>query len=81
MRVEQDQVLIAVVVDVREERLRRAVENREPGGLGDVLEGAVAVVAKEPVGQAVGLRHVQVVEAVAVGVAHRDAVVSHAAAA
>ena len=37
------------------------------------------LVAKEAVGEARGLRHVHVVEAVAVDVADRDAVVSHAA--
>ena len=50
-----------------------------PGGVGDVFERAVAGVAEEPVGQAIGLRDVHVVQPVAVDVADRDAVVAHAA--
>ncbi len=49
-----------------------------PAASRHVREGAVAVVAEEPVGQALGLRDVDVVEAVAVEVADRHAVVSHA---
>ena len=60
---QQDQVLVAVVVHVGEERLRRAVEHRHARGLGDVLERAVALVPEEPVGQAFGLRDVEVVRA------------------
>ena len=54
------------------------VSSRTPsaGALGHVLERAVAARAEQPVGQPRGLRDVEVLEAVAVGVADRDAVVS-----
>ena len=42
----------------------------------DVLEGAVAAGAEQPVGQAGRLRDVEILEAVAVGVADRHAVVA-----
>ena len=76
---QQDQVLIAVVVDVGEERLRRAIEDGDTGRFGDVLERAVSGVPEQAVGQTVGLRHVEVVEAVAVDVADRHAMMAHAA--
>ena len=48
----EHQVLVAVVVDVGEQRLRRVVEDAEARPLGHVLERAVAARAEEPVGQA-----------------------------
>src|SRR6185295_3535194 len=60
------------------ERLRRAVEDGDAGGLGHVLEGAVTPIAEEPVGQALGLGDVDVVEAVAVEVAHGHTVIASA---
>ena len=75
---EQDEVLVAVVVHVGEERLRTCDRGRDACGLGHVLEGAVALVAEEAVGQALGLGDVEVVQAVAVEVAHGHAVVAHA---
>ena len=75
---EEDEVLVAVVVHVGEERLRRALEDRDAGRVGHVGEGAVAVVAEETVGQALGLGDVDVVLAVTVEIAHRQPVVPHA---
>ena len=72
----QDQVLVAVVVHVGEERLRGVVEDVQARALRHVLEGAVAPVPVEPVRQARGLGDVDVVEAVAVGIPDRDAVVA-----
>ena len=77
---EEDQVLVAVVVHVGEERLRRALEHGDAGRVGHVRERAVAIVAEEPVRQAFGLADVDVVEAVAVEVADRQPLVPHAAA-
>src|SRR4030095_5413971 len=71
--------LVAVVVDVHEQRLRRAVEHVQPGGVGDVRERAIAVVAEGPVWKAGWLRDIKIVETVAVRVAGRDAVMPHAA--
>ena len=71
-----DQVLVAVVVDVDEERHRSRVQDADTGGLGDVGEGAVAPVPEEPVGQAGRLADVEVVEAIAVDVGGGDAVVA-----
>ena len=58
---DQDEVLVAVVVDVREERLRGLVEHGRPALLGHVLERAVALVPEQPVGQASRLRDEEVV--------------------
>ncbi len=75
---EEDEVLVAVVVDVHEERLGCAVEDGEARRLCHVLERAVPLVAEEAVGQALGLGDVDVVPAVAVEVAHGHAVMAHA---
>ena len=71
-----DQVLIAVVVDVGEERLCRVVENGDARVGRDVLEGGVAAIAVQTVGQSGRLRDVQIVEAISVGIADRDAVMT-----
>ena len=72
----EHQILIAVVVDVDEQRLRGVVEQSEPRALGRVLEGAVAARAQQTIGQPRRLGDVQIVEAIAVGIAHRHAVVA-----
>jgi hypothetical protein len=64
-----DEILIAVVVDVGEERLCRVIEHADARGRGDVLEGGVAAVAVQAVGQSGRLRDIQIVEPIAVGVA------------
>ena len=76
MPVAQHEVLVAVVVDVGEERLRRVVEHAEPRALGHVLEGAVAARPEQAIGQARGLGDVEIVEPVAVGIADRHAVMA-----
>ena len=76
---EQDEILITVVVDVREERLRRAVEHRETCRLGHVLERAVTRIPEQPVGQTVRLRNVEVIQTVTVEIADRHSMVAHAA--
>ena len=48
------QVLVAVVVDVGEERLLRVLQRAEAGALGPVLEGAVTPGAVEPIGEPMG---------------------------
>ncbi len=70
------EILVAVVVHVGEERVRGVVEQAQARAFGDVLERAVAAGAEQQVGQAGRLRHVQVVEAIAVGVADRHAVMA-----
>ena len=72
----QHQILIAVVVDVDEERLRGVVEHPEAGALGNVLERAVATCAIQPIGEPRRLRDVEILEAVAVGVADRHAMMA-----
>src|SRR6185503_17082403 len=67
----------AVVVDVSEERLRRAIEDREARRFGKVLERAVSLVSKQTVGQPLGLRDLDVVKAVAINIADRYTVMPH----
>ena len=71
-----DQILIAVVVDVDEERLRRVVEDADARLVRDVLERRVAAISVEAIGQSGRLRDVQIVESVAVRVADRDALMA-----
>ena len=71
-----DQILPAVVVEVGENRAGRIFEQSDSGRLGDVLERSVAAIAIEPVGKAGGLADVEIVEAVAIDVADRNAVVA-----
>ena len=72
----EHEILVAVVVDVDQQRLRRVVEQADARALGDVLERAVPEGAEQAVGQPVRLRDVQVVAAVAVRVADGDAVMA-----
>ena len=72
----EHQVLVAVVVHVGEERLRRVVEYREPSPLRHVLERPITPSPVESVRQARRLGHVDILAAVPVGVPDRDAVVA-----
>jgi hypothetical protein len=72
----EDEVLVAVVVHVGEEGLRRVVEDGQARPLRRVLEGAVTPGPVEPVGKPRRLGDVEVLEAVAVGIADRDTVVA-----
>ena len=56
-------------------RARRVVEKSEAGALGDVFESSVAAISEKAIRQAGGLADVEIVEAVAVDVGERDAVV------
>ena len=71
----EHQILVTIVVHVRKERRRGVVEHAETGGVGDVVEGRVTAVPVQPIWQAGGLRDVEIIEAVAVRVADRHAVV------
>ena len=76
-RAEQEhEVLVAVVVDVGEERVLRVLQDAEPGALRHVLEGAVAAGPVQPVGKPVRLADVHVLQPVPVDVGDRDAVVA-----
>ena len=66
----QDQVLVAVVVEVDDQCALGAVHQIQAGELGDVHQGAVVVLEQHAVRQATVLGHEQVVEPVAVHVAH-----------
>ena len=68
-----EQVRIAVTVDVAGRRALAAVHTCHPGGPGDLGEGAVTVVAVQPVGSAAAGDHEQVLVTVAVEVQHRAA--------
>ena len=71
-----DEILIAVVVDVGKERLRRVVEDADARLVRDVLEGRVAAVAVQAIGQSGRLSDVQIVEAISVHIADRDALMA-----
>ncbi len=70
----QHQILVAVVVDVGEERRGGVVQDAEARLVGDVFESRVAAIPVEPIGQSGRLGDVEILEAVAVHVADRDAV-------
>ena len=72
----EDEVLVAVVVDVGEERVLRVREDAEPGALRHVLEGTVAAGPVQPVGKPVRLADVHVLPPVPVDVGDRDGVVA-----
>jgi hypothetical protein len=72
----EDEVLVAVVVDVGEERVLRVLQDAEPGALRHVLEGTVAAGPVQPVGKPVRLADVHVLPPVPVDVGDRDAVVA-----
>ena len=59
-------VLVAVVIHVGEERLRRVVEHAEPRALRHFLEGRVTAGPVEAIGPC-GLGDVEVLEPVAIG--------------
>jgi hypothetical protein len=70
----EHEVLVAVVLDVGEERLRRVVQNPDPGTFRDVLERSITARTKQPVRQSSRLAYVQVLQSVPVRVADGDAV-------
>ena len=70
------QILIAVVVDVDKERLRRVIEDADARCVGDVLERRVAAIAVEAIGQSGRLSDVQIVESISVRIADRDALMA-----
>jgi hypothetical protein len=71
-----DRVLASGVGKIGEERAGGVIEEAQAGAFGDVFESAVAAISKEAIGQAGGLADVEIVEAVAVDVGERDAVVA-----
>ena len=70
------QILIAVVVDVGKERLRRVVEDADARLVRDVLERRVAAISVEAIGQSGRLSDVQIVESISVRIADRDALMA-----
>jgi len=73
---DDNQVLAARVGEVGEDRTGGAIEHADSGLFGHIGECAVPAVLVEPVGQAGRLADIDVVQAIAVEVANRDAVVA-----
>jgi hypothetical protein len=71
-----DEILIAVVVDVDKQRLRRVIEDADARLVRDVLERRVAAIAVEAIGQSGRLSDVQIVESISVRIADRDALMA-----
>ena len=71
-----DEVLIAIVIDIGKQRLGRVIEDAHARLVGDVLEGRVAAIPVEAIGQSGRLSDVQIVESVSVRVSDRDALMA-----
>ena len=71
-----DEILIAVVVDVDKERLRRVIEDADARLVRDVLERRVAAISVEAIGQSGRLSDVQIVESISVRISDRDALMA-----
>src|SRR5439155_14371428 len=71
-----DKVLVAVVVQVGEQRARAAAQNTNTRRFGHVLECAIAAVPVKPVGKARWLADVEVVKPVVVDVSDGHAIIA-----
>ena len=68
----QDEILVAVVIEIDEEGAAAEVEDID-AGLGRGIAGrAIRLMDEEPIGKAAGLEQVKVVEFVAIDIAHDD---------
>ncbi len=75
-RAEHDQILMAGVAEIGEQRAGGFVQNAEAGALGDVFGGAIGPDLVEAVGQAAGLADIDLVDAVVVDIADGDSLVA-----
>ena len=71
-----DEILIAVVIDVGKERLRRVIEDADARLFRDVLERRIAAIPVEAIGQSGRLSDVQIVESISVRISDRDALMA-----
>ena len=72
----EHEVLVAVVLDVDEQRLRRVVEHAESRTLRHILERRITHGPEETIGKAGGLSDVEIFQPVAIGISNRYAMMA-----
>jgi hypothetical protein len=72
----EHEVLVAVVLDVDEQRLRRVVEHADSRTLRHILESRITPGPEETIGEAGRLSDVEIFQPVAIGIANRYAMVA-----